>query len=115
MPNRPIPTRTHSLKAKLRLFSMPPISDALVLGRKSPIGCVAIRRAVALLVADPFVHMEIPDDDIVSDILVRESILRRLPEALLRKFILSEVRPLMSDTEIVHLEIEAEVSLEKNL
>ena len=60
------PTTTARLRA--RRFDVPPIRDGLVIGRKSPVGRVAIRNALALLRGDSFDDLRLDDD--VSDILV---------------------------------------------
>lgn len=100
-----------NVKLRVREFGVPPIHDALVLGKKSPIGCVAIRKALSLLQGSPFEHIEF-DDDVISDILVRSSILRRLPREKLIAVVVQRVKPLMAADEIMHLDIEPELFLE---
>jgi hypothetical protein len=107
----PIKEAKHSVKARVREFAVPPIHDALVLGRQSPIGCVAMRKALSLLTTQPFEHIELKDD-IVGDILVRAAILRRVPREKLVEFVRSHIKPMMADNEVLHLDIEAEVIVE---
>ncbi len=101
---------THRLRVQVRPFKIPPVEDALVLGRKAAIGCYAIRRALHLLMAVPFVHIEL-DDEIVSDLIVRDTVLRRFPRDRLVAFVLEKIKPLMQAEEILHLAIETEVTL----
>lgn len=101
----------YSLKARVREFGVPPIHDALVIGNRAAIGCAAIRKAVELLVASPFEHIE-PKDDVISDIIVRSAILRRIPKEKLIVFVLAQVKPLMTADEILHLDLEVEVAME---
>jgi len=108
---KPLDQRHHSVTARVKEFSIPPIHDGLVLGKRSPIGCVAIRKAVDLLVPVPFEHIEV-DDDVVSDFLVRRSILRRIPKDKLIAFVLEKIKPLMGAEEILHLDMETELTLE---
>ena len=61
------PTTTASLRP--RKFDIPPIRDCLVIGRKSPIGCVAIKKALKFLRGDSFDDLR-PDDDDAGEILV---------------------------------------------
>jgi len=112
MENRPVSSSKHVLRARVQEFNIPPIRDALVLGRDSPIGCVAIRKALNLLGASPFEHLEV-QDEIISDIVVRRAILRRIPKETLIAFVLNRVKPLMGTEEILQLDIEAEVLLEE--
>ncbi len=90
---------------------MPPVTDGLVLGRDAPIGFAAITKALSLLVADAFESIEV-DDDVISHILIRRAILRRIPKERLLAFILERVKPLMYLKDLLHLDIKAEVLLE---
>lgn len=101
----------HTVRARVKEFGMPPIHDGLVLGRQAPIGCAAIRKAISLLVASPFEHIEV-DDAIISDVLVRASLLRRLPKDKLVAFVLSHIKPLMTAEEVLHMDMDVEVALE---
>lgn len=101
----------YTLKARVREFGVPPIHDVLVLGKQSPIGCAAIRKAIEFLVASPFDHIEF-QDDVISDIIVRSAIMRRLPKDKLIGFVLSQIKPLMAADEILHLDLEVEVVIE---
>ncbi|MFZ5876709.1 MAG: hypothetical protein ACOYXU_09900 [Nitrospirota bacterium] len=103
--------RQHTLRARIKEFSIPPIHDGLVLGRQSPIGCAAIRKAISLLVSSPFEHIEV-DDPVVSDILVRANLLRRLPKEKLVAFVIQQVKPMMEPDEVLHMDVDIEVSME---
>ncbi len=107
----PVKEAKHAVKARVREFGVPPIHDALILGRRSAIGCVAMRKALSLLVAQPFEHIEI-EDDVIGDILVRAAILRRVPLEKLIEFVRTHIKPMMTDNEVLHLDIEAEVIVE---
>lgn len=102
----------NTVAARVTEYEIPPIRDALVLGRDAPIGCQAMRRALTLLVKTPFEHIEI-DDPVVSDLLVRTSLLRRISQDRLVGFVLERVKPLMGLDEVLHLELDVEVLIEK--
>jgi len=102
---------TYTLTAKVTEFTIPPVSDGLVIGRDSPIGFAAISRALQLLVANQFQSIEL-GDDVISHVVVRRNLLRRIPEQKLIGFIRTRIRPLMSSDEILHLELTVEVRLE---
>ncbi len=102
------------IKARVREFVLPPIIDGLILGRLSPIGHVAVGKALALLTTTPFEHVPI-EDDVIGDVLVRSAVLRKIDAETLRSFILKYVKPLMGPEEILHLELEAEVVIESPL
>jgi hypothetical protein len=102
----------HVMRARVQEFKIPPIHDGLVLGRLSPIGCAAIRKALELLGDARFTHIEI-EDEVISDIVVRQGILRRVPNELLIGFVLRRIKPLMGPEEILHLDLEVEILLEE--
>ena len=104
--------RHHTIRARVTEFILPPIDDGLVLGRDSPIGHVAISRALSLLTVIPFERIEI-DDEIISDLLVRRAILRKISPEQLRDFVMKTIKPLMGSEEIIQLKIEVEVILER--
>jgi hypothetical protein len=107
--------REVKLRVRAREFCFPPVRDALVIGRQSPVGCVAMKRALSLISADSFEAIEIPDHPTISDLLVRHRLLLRIPQDRLVQFILLRVAPLMAETECLHLELEAEVEIETTL
>ena len=102
---------THSLRAKVREFVIPPIEDGLVLGRQSAIGHVAIGKALSFLSTTPFERVPV-EDEIIGDIIVRAAILRKLESQRLVEFVLREIKPLMGPEEILHLHIEVDVHIE---
>ncbi len=106
--------RQKRLRAHIKEFVLPPITDGLVLGRASPIGHVAVGRALSLLSTTAFEHIEI-DDDVISDILIRKAILRKIPAAELKTFILDEIKPAMGAEEILHLALEVELFVDQKL
>ena len=92
-------------------FVLPPIDDGLVLGKNSPIGHVAIGRALDLLTVTPFEHVEV-DDDTIGDILIRSAILRKITPEQLRRFVLNHIKPIMGPEEIIQLNIDLEIHIE---
>lgn len=100
-----------SLRARAREFLLPPIEDGLILGRHSPIGPVAIGKALSLLSTTAFEHVPV-EDNIVGDILIRAAILRKIRTQDLMDFVLSEIKPLMGPEEILHLQLEVNIHIE---
>jgi hypothetical protein len=96
-------------------YAFPPVKDMLVLGIHAPIGCIAMRRALALLIHASFEHIEIENDDVISDILVRKRLLKRVPKADLIDFVMKHVKPLLSPEEVLQVELNIKVFLSSNL
>ncbi len=99
------------VKIKLREFIIPPINDALIIGKNAPIGSEAMRRALSLLHGAPFDMIKV-DDDIVSEILVRNTILKKIQQENFIKLIIKKVKPFMSIDEVIHLDILVEMFFE---
>lgn len=102
--------RKIDITARVGEYAIPPLKDMLVLGKESPIGCIAMRRAVELLVKTPFEHIEL-NDDVISDILVRQQLLKRISKDVLIDFVMSHVKPLMGPDEVMHAEINVNILL----
>ena len=95
---------------------MPPVRDAVVLGKDSPIGCEAMRKALKILQPTEFTHIELgPHDDVLSDILVCSSVLKKIPQEKLVEIIVRRFRPVMDSHECLHLEITAELISEDQI
>ena len=105
---------TINVRLRIREFSIPPITDALVLGKRAPIGSEAIRRALNLLHVAPFEHISV-DDDIIEDIIVRKGVLNKIPSQKLVALVLKRVKPFMTIEEVTHLDMEPELFLEDQL
>lgn len=103
--------RKAHISARISEYAVPPIKDRLVLGKHAPIGCIAMRRALELLIKTPFEHIEIENDDVISDILVRSPLLRRVPRGDLISFVLTHVKPLLGPEEVLHAEVDVNVFL----
>lgn len=98
----------NNIAACITEYQIPPFRDALVLGREASIGCQAVRRALALLVKTPFAHIEL-DDPIIADILIRENLLRRVPQEQVIAFVLERVKPLMGMEEVLQVDLKIDV------
>lgn len=104
----------HFIQTRIKEFVLPPFRDGLVLGKKSPIGSKAMRQALELLVATPFEHIEI-NDDVIQDILIRKSLLKRISQDKVVEFVLHSIKPFMREDEILYLELDVEVQFEAEL
>lgn len=102
------------LQARIKEFAIPPITDGLVIGREASIGTVALQKALNLLVPDHFEHVTI-DDEIVADMLIKSILLRRLTKDRTKdrliKFLMEQVKPFMSQKDIIHVQLDLEISL----
>lgn len=98
------------LQARIKEFAIPPITDGLVIGREASIGTVALQKALNLLVPEYFEHITI-DDEVVADVLIKSILLRRLTKDRLVKFLIEQIKPFMSPQDILHVQLDLEISL----
>lgn len=99
------------LKVRVKEFGIPPIKDGLIVGRKAPIGPEAMERCLKLLCNEHFQRLK-PDDDVIEEIFLRSSILKKISAAKMIQMILENMKPIMCDSEILVLDIKLEVFLE---
>ncbi len=102
------------ISARVFEYAIPPLKDLLVMGKDAPIGCIAMRKALELLVKTPYEHIEL-NDDVISDILVRQHLLKRISKEQLIGFVLSQVKPLMGQEEVLQVEVDLNVFLATGL
>ncbi|GAB0118594.1 hypothetical protein [Acidisoma sp. 7E03] len=107
----PIKHKQNRIRARIKEFLLPPIEDGLVLGSRSPIGHIAVSRALTLLSSTPYQHVPI-EDDVISDVLIRSAILRKMSVDSIVGFVLREIKPLMGPEEILHLGLDVELTIE---
>lgn len=101
-----------SIRVRMRALEIPPIKDGLIIGRDAAIGAEAMLRTLRLMTNEKFERVPIKDD-IVHDIIVRTSVLRKLGHDRLVQFVRSRVKPLMAETELLMLDIEIELVIDE--
>ncbi|WP_297477313.1 hypothetical protein [Ferrovum sp.] len=55
-----------TISAEVMEYAIPPIRDMLVLGRNATVGCIALRRALELLIKSPYPTFNEIDGNVVS-------------------------------------------------
>jgi len=58
-----------------------------------------------------FDHIEIDNDDVISDILVRNPLLRRVSKEELISFVMTHIKPLLGPEEVLQVDVEVNVFL----
>ncbi len=102
------------ITAKIREFSIPPITDGLVIGKDAAIGVSALQKALKLLIPEGFCHIEVTDD-LIGSILVKASIIKKLSEDRIVSFLLQHVKPFMEENEILHVQLDMEITVTQEL
>ncbi|HEC59104.1 hypothetical protein LCGC14_0670530 [marine sediment metagenome] len=100
------------ISARISEYKMPPLEDMLVMGKDAPIGSIAMKKALDLLVKTPYEQIDV-DDDVIGDILIRKSLLRRISREQLMSFVLTHIKSLLGPEEVLHMELNIDVHLSR--
>lgn len=110
----PEPHGEKTLRVRVRALEIPPVKDGLVIGRNAAIGGEAMARTLRLMSNEKFERV-IVKDPVVHEILVRSAVMRKVGQDRLLKFVLERIKPIMSESELLLLEIEVELLLEASI
>ncbi len=114
MSEKPSP-QDHKRKAIIdfafQRFSLPPIQDALVIGRRAPVGANGVERAFRELTPGIYklVHVDHP---IIEAVLVRESDLRKIPQQDLVGRIVEHAGSIMDASDALHVKMDITVLIQ---
>ena len=103
------------IRVRIKALEIPPVKDGIVIGKAAPIGVESMLRTLKLMSAERFARIELAGDPVVSDAIVRESVIRKLGQARLVEFITRRIKPLMAENELLMLDMEIEVVVEDTL
>lgn len=98
-------------RLRFRTLELPAVRDGVVIGRCAPITSDAMLQTLRLMSAERFAELPAEDETVVS-VIVREGILKRVSAETILQFVLERVKPYMSDTEVLRLDIDLEILLE---
>ena len=101
-------SRRVNLTLSFHHFELPPIRDALVIGKRAPVGANSIGRAFQEMAPGEF-HLVRVDHPSIEALLVRESDLRKLPGNELIGRIIHYAEAIMDQADALHVNIDIEV------
>ena len=90
---------------------LPPVQDALVLGKRAPVGSTAVVTALQAMSPGQFQLIKV-DHPIIESLLVRESDLRKMPRDKLVNIIVEQAAPLMDEADALNVELELKVTVQ---
>lgn len=107
-------TTAQFLRLRFRTLEMPPIRDGLIIGKGAPVSAEAMLETLKLVSTERFYPVPVSDDT-VGAIIVREGLLKRMQPAMIADLVLSRVKPYMSHTEVLRLDVEVDTLVESAL
>jgi len=90
------------------------VRDAIVIGREAPTNLEALLGTLRTICPETLVGVTVADD-VVGAIIIREALLKKFPAGLVEKFVLQKVKPYMSASEVLRLDLELEIVIEANV
>jgi hypothetical protein len=108
-------TREQFIRVRVASLAIPPIKDGLIIGKRAAIGAEAMERTLQLVSHEAFESVAMPPSDVISHAFIRTAILRKVSRQKLIDFIMRKFQPIMTENEILLLDIEVELVLEDTL
>jgi len=97
-----------TIHTKFSQFSLPPVRDALIVGKKTPIGPRALYQSIETMSPKQYELIEVNHSSIEA-VIVRCSDLRKLPQEKLIRLLIETAERIMDETDCLRVDIEIEV------
>lgn len=94
------------LRLSGQAFEIPPLWDALLIGRQAPIGPEAARRMAESLAPGQYDLVRVNRGP-VEAMLVRKTLLKAVAPETLAEILLEELAPLLSEEQVTRVQVEA--------
>jgi len=109
---------SHNRKSNVRITfkgcQLPPVEDALVVGKHAPVGSEAVVRALQAMSPGKFKLIKVTHP-VIESLLIRESDLRKIPEEKLVKLLLENASPVMDESDSLNVTLEVEIVVQTAL
>lgn len=102
------------INLELSTFQIPPSGDALVIGKRCPIGSEAAKRMLESVAPNRFESIEIKDD-IISSIFVKKYLFLRVNREKLIKAIVEEAKEIMGEECMIRIKCDITVIVEREV
>jgi len=102
------------INARVNEFTIPPITDGLIVGTHAPIGVNALKKALNILIPENFELLNI-NDEVIGDILMKSTIVRRMGQDRIVYFLMNQVKGFMTKEDIFHIKMEVEISITQEI
>lgn len=105
------PSRETLMRVRVKSLEIPPVKDGLVIGHKAAIGADAMLRTLSIMTHESFERLHV-SDDVIEDVIVKTSVVRKTGPDRLLKFVMKHLKPVMTPTELLMLDIYVEMVIE---
>ena len=111
----PAGTAEQTIRVRIKALEIPPIKDGILIGGDAAIGGEAMTRTLRLMTNEKFERFIITKDDIIQDVILRASVVRKLGKDRVLKFVMDRIKPVMTDNELLMLDIDIELVIEDSI
>jgi hypothetical protein len=108
-----IPSRRINLQLRFTRYEVPPLRDALIVGKRAPIGANSISRAFEELSPGTFTLIKV-EHPVVEGVLIRTSDLRKLPQQNLLSRLLHQADLMMDESDTLHVTLDFELIIDED-
>lgn len=106
--------RKAEINLKLSEFENPPMRDALVIGRRAPIGAEAAKCMATAVSPGRFIVIPI-NDKIIETIVFRKGLLQLVPQEQLVPIIREEAGRIMQQEDVIKFDIDVNISVKRTV
>lgn len=107
-------TKKAEITMRMSEFEMPPMQDALIVGKRAPIGPEAARRMVDILSPDQYEIVKV-DHPAIEAIVVRKALFNMLPQEKLVGLLLEEGGKVANESTIVKTQVNIVLQVSKSI
>ncbi|MBM7686729.1 hypothetical protein [Defluviitalea raffinosedens] len=107
-------TKKAEITMRMSEFEMPPMQDALIVGKRAPIGPEAARRMVDILSPDQYEIIKV-DHPAIEAIVVRKALFNMLPQEKLVGLLLEEGGKVANESTIVKTQVNIVLQVSKSI
>src|SRR5690242_15989269 len=96
------PKRHVTVSLRMTRFELPPVESALIVGRRSGIGSIALEKALGEMMPGTFHRIEV-QHPIIEAVIVREPHFRRITQEGLVELLVRHAEGMMDETEALRV------------
>ncbi|MCR1898609.1 hypothetical protein NSA47_06330 [Irregularibacter muris] len=107
-------TKKAEINMRLSEFEMPPMQDALIVGKKAPIGPEAARRMVDILSPEQYEIIKV-QHKYIEAIVVRKALLNMLSKDKLIPIIIEEGEGIANESMVIKAQVNITLNVSKSI
>ncbi|RKY48305.1 MAG: hypothetical protein DRP88_02515 [Candidatus Neomarinimicrobiota bacterium] len=103
-----------SIDFTISRFNLPPVGDALIVGKRTPIGPKALMNAINEMTPNLYKLINV-DHPYIEAVIIKKSSLRKVDEGKLVPRIIKNVEKFMDETDSLHVAIDIKIYVKEEI